>query len=117
MYYALKKEAADRIRRVFKDDADALILLSTLKANYVSKHFVHIETNEGNVSVSLSLSINEDFECIEENPVNGLIVQVVDISNIAWCQSVVKKIVENGHFFLTGSLCLLVVSLALDIFK
>lgn len=117
MYYALKKEAANRIRRVFKDDADALILLSTLKANCESKHFVYIETKEGGVSVNLSLSINEDFECIEENPVNGLIVQVVDISNIAWYQSVVKKIVENGHFFLTGSLCLLVISLALDIFK
>lgn len=117
MYYALKKEAADRIRRVFKDNADALILLSTLEVNYVSKHFIHLETNEENVLVSLNLSINEDFECIEENPVNGLIVQVVDISNVSWCQSVVKKIVENGHFFLTGSLCLLVIFLTLDIFK
>lgn len=117
MYYALKKEAADRIRRVFKDDADALILLSTLEANYESKHFFYIETKEGNVSVNLSLSINEDFECIEENPVNGLIVQVVDISNIAWYQSVIKKIVENGYFFLMGSFCLLVTSLVLDIFK
>ena len=115
MYYVLKKEAADRIRRAFKDDADVLIMFATIQANYFNRHVVSIEMDDDDFSMSLTLTISKDFESVKENPLEGLTVKVADVSNLVWWKYVIKHIAENGFFFFMGSVFLLVAFFLLDI--
>ena len=115
MYYALKKEVSERIARVFKDDAKVFMLYATIKANCEDKNRISIEVYDGDLYSSLTLRKDIDFECVQENPLEGLTVKVVDVSNLVWWRYVIKKLAENGFFFFMGSTFLLIAAVFISI--
>lgn len=118
MYYVLTKAAADRIERVFKDDAKIFMVYATIKANCESRISVTLEIQDGDLYSSLTLRKDIDFESVEENPLEGLTVKVVEVSNKVFWRQIIKRFSEDGFYFFMGStFLLLAVAIAIAYFK